>query len=81
MAARLSFARLSFAGLIALPLGGQVLVMGATDIARLFGISEAVIGLTPARRATSLRVGRPVVRVFLSFLEVIRRLAKQKSRH
>lgn len=41
-------------GLIALPLGGQVLVMGATDIARLFGISEAVIGLTLVAVGTSL---------------------------
>lgn len=41
-------------GLIALPLGGQILVMGATDIARLFGISEAVIGLTLVAVGTSL---------------------------
>lgn len=41
-------------GLIALPLGGQVLVMGATDIARQFGISEAVIGLTLVAVGTSL---------------------------
>lgn len=41
-------------GLIALPLGGQVLVTGATDIARVFGISEAVIGLTLVAVGTSL---------------------------
>ena len=41
-------------GLVALPLGGQVLVSGATDIARLLGISEAVIGLTLVAVGTSL---------------------------
>ncbi|MFV0302050.1 MAG: calcium/sodium antiporter, partial [Paracoccus sp. (in: a-proteobacteria)] len=41
-------------GLIALPLGAHLLVSGATDIARLFGISEAVIGLTLVAIGTSL---------------------------
>ncbi|RCW81718.1 calcium/sodium antiporter [Paracoccus lutimaris] len=41
-------------GLVALPVGGQVLVTGATDIARLLGISEAVIGLTLVAVGTSL---------------------------
>lgn len=41
-------------GLVALPLGGQVLVSGATDIARNLGISEAVIGLTLVAIGTSL---------------------------
>lgn len=41
-------------GLTALPIGGQILVMGATDIARQFGISEAVIGLTLVAIGTSL---------------------------
>ena len=36
------------------PLGGQVLVSGATDIARVLGISEAVIGLTLVAIGTSL---------------------------
>lgn len=42
------------AGLIALPAGAQMLVMGATDIARIMGISEAVIGLTLVAVGTSL---------------------------
>lgn len=41
-------------GLVALPLGAQLLVSGATDIARSFGISEAVIGLTLVAIGTSL---------------------------
>lgn len=41
-------------GLVALPVGGQVLVAGATDIARVLGISEAVIGLTLVAIGTSL---------------------------
>ncbi|KGJ05571.1 cation:H+ antiporter [Paracoccus halophilus] len=41
-------------GLIALPVGGQMLVAGATDIARQLGISEAVIGLTLVAVGTSL---------------------------
>lgn len=41
-------------GLIALPIGAQLLVMGASDIARLMGISEAVIGLTLVAIGTSL---------------------------
>ncbi|AUH62856.1 calcium/sodium antiporter [Paracoccus zhejiangensis] len=41
-------------GLVALPVGAQLLVTGATDIARSFGISEAVIGLTLVAVGTSL---------------------------
>lgn len=41
-------------GLVALPVGAQMLVSGATDIARMFGISEAVIGLTLVAVGTSL---------------------------
>ncbi|SNT68697.1 calcium/sodium antiporter [Paracoccus seriniphilus] len=41
-------------GLIGLPLGANLLVSGASDIARLFGISEAVIGLTLVAIGTSL---------------------------
>ena len=41
-------------GLIALPAGAHLLVGGAGDIARLFGISEAVIGLTLVAVGTSL---------------------------
>lgn len=42
------------AGLVALPAGAQLLVTGATDIARQMGISEAVIGLTLVAVGTSL---------------------------
>ena len=42
------------AGLIALVIGSQLLVTGATTIARTFGISEAVIGLTLVAIGTSL---------------------------
>lgn len=41
-------------GLVLLPIGAQLLVNGATDIARSFGISEAVIGLTLVAIGTSL---------------------------
>ena len=41
-------------GLVLLPIGAQLLVNGATDIARSFGISEAVIGLTLVAVGTSL---------------------------
>lgn len=41
-------------GLVALPVGAQMLVKGAVDIARNFGISEAVIGLTLVAIGTSL---------------------------
>jgi cation:H+ antiporter len=41
-------------GLVALPVGAQLLVGGATDIARVFGISDAVIGLTLVAVGTSL---------------------------
>lgn len=42
------------AGLVGLPLGADLLVDGATNIARFFGISEAVIGLTLVAIGTSL---------------------------
>lgn len=41
-------------GLTALYLGGQALVAGATTIARVFGVSEAIIGLTIVAVGTSL---------------------------
>lgn len=41
-------------GIIGLPLGAHYLVVGATDIARDFGISEATIGLTVVALGTSL---------------------------
>lgn len=41
-------------GLIGLPLGAGFLVDGASDIARVFGISETVIGLTLVAVGTSL---------------------------
>jgi cation:H+ antiporter len=42
------------AGLIGLPLGAEFLVNGAADIARVYGISETVIGLTLVAVGTSL---------------------------
>lgn len=41
-------------GLAALPLGAEALVRGAVEIAREFGVSEAVIGLTIVAIGTSL---------------------------
>ncbi|MFV0408857.1 MAG: calcium/sodium antiporter [Paracoccus sp. (in: a-proteobacteria)] len=41
-------------GLVSLPIGAQLLVDGASDIARSFGISETVIGLTLVALGTSL---------------------------
>lgn len=41
-------------GLVLLPVGANLLVAGATDIARAFGISETVIGLTLVAIGTSL---------------------------
>ncbi|NCO88082.1 MAG: calcium/sodium antiporter [Rhodobacterales bacterium] len=41
-------------GLVGLPLGADLLVDGAVNIARTFGISEAVIGLTLVAVGTSL---------------------------
>nr|WP_220185272.1 calcium/sodium antiporter [Paracoccus sp. S1E-3] len=41
-------------GLVLLPVGARLLVDGATDIARGFGISETVIGLTLVAVGTSL---------------------------
>ncbi|MEM8851880.1 MAG: calcium/sodium antiporter [Pseudomonadota bacterium] len=41
-------------GLIGLPLGANLLVDGATEIARTFGVSETVIGLTLVAIGTSL---------------------------
>lgn len=45
---------LTFAGLVALVLGGKLLVTGATDIAKAAGLSEALIGLTVVAIGTSL---------------------------
>lgn len=42
------------AGIIGLPLGADFLVEGAANIARIFGISETVIGLTLVAVGTSL---------------------------
>lgn len=41
-------------GLVGLPLGAELLVDGAVDIARSFGVSETVIGLTLVAIGTSL---------------------------
>lgn len=41
-------------GLVMLPLGADLLVRGATDIARAFGVTEVVIGLTLVAVGTSL---------------------------
>ena len=41
-------------GLVALVVGSQFLVNGATDIARTFGVPEAIIGLTLVALGTSL---------------------------
>lgn len=42
------------AGLVALVIGSRFLITGATDIARVLGVSEAVIGLTLVAVGTSL---------------------------
>lgn len=41
-------------GIIGLPIGAQILIIGASDLARSFGISEAAIGLTIVAFGTSL---------------------------
>lgn len=41
-------------GIVGLPLGAHLLVEGAVDIARLLGVSEAIIGLTLVAFGTSL---------------------------
>ncbi|GGD06894.1 calcium/sodium antiporter [Pyruvatibacter mobilis] len=41
-------------GLLGLPLGAELVVEGATEIARRFGVSEATIGLTVISLGTSL---------------------------
>ncbi len=41
-------------GIIGLPLGAQLTIMGATDIAQSFGISETAVGLTIVALGTSL---------------------------
>ncbi len=46
-------------GLVALPLGANLLVNGATQIAQDFGISDTVIGLTLVAVGTSLPELRP----------------------
>jgi cation:H+ antiporter len=45
---------LTVAGLICLPIGSNFFIKGAVDIARYFGVSELVIGLTLAAVGTSL---------------------------
>lgn len=45
---------LALAGLVLLVIGGRFFVTGAIDLARLFGISEAVIGLTVVAAGTSM---------------------------
>lgn len=45
---------LILAGLIGLPVGAHMVVLGATDIARDFGVSDAAIGLTLVAIGTSL---------------------------
>lgn len=50
----LAIAGFLVAGLIGLPIGAQLLVIGATDIARAMGVSETVIGLTLVAVGTSL---------------------------
>jgi cation:H+ antiporter len=47
-------ATLFLLGLIGLPLGANLLVEGAVDIARVLGVSEATIGLTVVALGTSL---------------------------
>jgi len=42
------------AGLIGLPLGAHFLIVGSVDLARMWGLSEAVIGLTIVAIGTSL---------------------------
>ena len=41
-------------GIIGLPLGGHFTIMGATEIARTWGVSDAAIGLTVVALGTSL---------------------------
>lgn len=45
---------LTAAGLLCLPLGSTFFIRGAVDIARYFGVSELIIGLTLAAVGTSL---------------------------
>ena len=47
-------AALLIAGLIGLPLGAELLIRGATDIASAFGLSDEMIGLTLVALGTSL---------------------------
>ncbi|MDQ3037204.1 MAG: calcium/sodium antiporter [Myxococcota bacterium] len=47
-------AALALAGLVVLMIGGQLLVEGATGIARAMGISERIVGLTIVAIGTSL---------------------------
>ena len=49
-----AIAALLAAGLVGLPLGANILVDAASNIARTFGISEAVIGLTLVAVGTSM---------------------------
>lgn len=58
---------LSVLGIIGLVIGGQLTVRGATGLARAFGISEVVIGLTVVAIGTSLP------ELFTSLVAVIKR--------
>ena len=49
-----SIIALTLAGLVFLPIGSNFFIKGAVDIARHFGVSELVIGLTLAAVGTSL---------------------------
>ena len=49
-----SIIALTVAGLVFLPIGSNFFIKGAVDIARYFGVSELVIGLTLAAVGTSL---------------------------
>ncbi|PTW53211.1 cation:H+ antiporter [Breoghania corrubedonensis] len=51
---RLVAGALVVAGLIGLPLGGQLAIMGAVDIARDWGVTDTAIGLTVIALGTSL---------------------------
>ncbi|MFV0492378.1 MAG: calcium/sodium antiporter [Pseudorhodobacter sp.] len=59
------------AGMIGLPLGADFLVDGATNIARAFGISEVVIGMTLVAVGTSLpELATSVIAAFKKQAEV-----------
>ena len=59
------------AGLVGLPVGAELLVGGATDIARTFGVSDTVIGLTLVALGTSLpELAATIVAAFRRHSEV-----------